>query len=221
VALDLGAVVARQLLFGIADCGCEDNSGGLTVTIDQTACEADLARCLADLTACFSGGQGLAINTLQCLYPILSQRTADLTTASVNLGVCDAQASQCETDLVTEQNALATCQATNMTTSEMLADCDTSLNTCLGNPLLSDTDGDGVPDPLDRCPNSAVGTTVDTAGCSRAQFCATFDATTPLGARACRRADWQNDQPTASSPKDCVVNRGIPGPQDDRCVAVQ
>ena len=33
-------------------------------------------------------------------------------------------------------------------------------------PLLADTDGDGVTDDLDQCPNTPTGETVDANGCS-------------------------------------------------------
>jgi len=112
---------------------------------------------------------------------------------------CDADLGQCHTGLATASADLATCR---------------------GNALLQDADADGVPDPLDKCANTPAGVEADDAGCSQAQFCARFDATTRDGARACKRADWKNDEPLMKRPTeaDCTVDKGAPGPEDDRCV---
>jgi hypothetical protein len=82
-----------------------------------------------------------------------------------------------------------------------------------------DNDGDGEADTTDRCPDSAAGNAVDSAGCSVSQFCAAFDATTRVGARSCKRADWQNDEPLLE-PKDadCTIQKGDKGRADDKCV---
>jgi hypothetical protein len=129
---------------------------------------------------------------------------------------CDTDLGQCHADLAACQSdtALAQCRAD-------LATATTDLAACLTDPLLRDSDADGVPDPLDRCPGTPSGEPVDDAGCSLAQFCGKFDATTRDGARACRRVDWKNDEPLLSSPKDCMVDRGGRGSADDRCVPAQ
>lgn len=62
---------------------------------------------------------------------------------------------------------------------------------------LVDSDGDGMIDRYDTCPNS-VGE-VDQTGCSKAQFCAY--QTTPT---ACRHVDWQNDEPNGNRPRECL-----------------
>lgn len=62
--------------------------------------------------------------------------------------------------------------------------------------MLIDTDGDGVIDRYDTCPDS-IGD-VDQTGCNQAQFCASHTTST-----SCRYADWKNDEPTGNSPRDC------------------
>lgn len=82
----------------------------------------------------------------------------------------------------------------------------------------ADSDGDGEPDEVDRCPGTLTNA-VDGDGCSLPEFCARFDATTRDGARACRKADWKNDEPAMKAKEaDCVVDKGSNGPEDDRCV---
>jgi hypothetical protein len=61
---------------------------------------------------------------------------------------------------------------------------------------LADADGDGVPDSLDRCPQSAPEGAVDAAGCSLAEFCSAW----PRRA-TCAAADWGSDE--AVTPRDC------------------
>src|SRR5207244_5346800 len=39
----------------------------------------------------------------------------------------------------------------------------------LSGPIVTDADGDGVPDSSDLCPGTAPGATVDANGCSQAQ----------------------------------------------------
>ena len=45
----------------------------------------------------------------------------------------------------------------------------------------ADTDGDGVPDPLDQCPGTAPGATVDTNGCAQVQVDADADGICDAG----------------------------------------
>lgn len=116
---------------------------------------------------------------------------------------CDADRAQCQSDL------------TACTTTAGV--CAVDLTSCRANPLLADTDGDGRPDPLDRCPGTASGAAVDSDGCSQAQFCGTFDATTRDGVRACKKADWRNDEPLMRSrDANCVIDRHV---QPARCAA--
>ena len=70
-----------------------------------------------------------------------------------------------------------------------------------------DSDNDSVPDPIDLCSNTASGDPVDTDGCSVDQFCDFFDASTKTGERACKAADWQDDEPTQKHPSDCKVQK--------------
>lgn len=76
--------------------------------------------------------------------------------------------------------------------ADNLAACVAVAETC----IVPDEDGDGLLDTRDACPGSLPDASVDTAGCSQEQFCATFD-----NGRLCRRADWRNDEPLRA--RDC------------------
>ena len=90
----------------------------------------------------------------------------------------------------------------------LIADYRARLAGCESDARLHDADGDGEPDALDRCPGTAPGAPVDDAGCSPAQFCASFDVSTAQGALHCRFADWRNDEPLmALFGGDCHVER--------------
>jgi hypothetical protein len=81
--------------------------------------------------------------------------------------------------------------------------CNQSTGVC---ETLGEADGDGEADATDACPGTPSGTPVDAAGCSQAQFCAGFDIVTQK--RACKRADWQNDEPLMkASQADCRVDK--------------
>lgn len=93
------------------------------------------------------------------------------------------------------------------------------LDRCLGEALRTDSDGDGVANVNDNCPETGSGAETDGSGCSLDQFCFGFDATQASGFRSCRKADWQNDEPLMRNlERDCDVNRGGPGRDDDRCM---
>ena len=99
-----------------------------------------------------------------------------------NVGSCPGSLSQCQSDLGQCQSDLGTATA--------------------------DADGDGVGDAADLCPGTPASTEVDSDGCSRAQFCAEFDATMKLGQKECKKADWKNDEPLLSGKtQDCTVNK--------------
>jgi hypothetical protein len=84
----------------------------------------------------------------------------------------------------------------------------------------ADADADSARDQDDVCPSTPAGQAVDQAGCSQAEFCATFDAKTKTGAKACKQADWKNDEPLLKkkADRDCTVDKGAKGGADDRCV---
>ena len=84
--------------------------------------------------------------------------------------------------------------------------------------LTADSDGDGLPDARDACPATPTGAAVDQRGCSQVEFCAAIGATTPARRKACRLADWRNDQPLRKKDADCRVTRGEPGGPSLRCV---
>jgi hypothetical protein len=70
------------------------------------------------------------------------------------------------------------------------------------------------------CQGTAAATAIDAEGCSQGEFCAQFDATTRDGARACKKADWKNDEPTmrVRTGRDCVIDTGTPAKGDETCV---
>jgi cysteine-rich repeat protein len=90
----------------------------------------------------------------------------------------------------------------------LIADYRARLASCEADARLRDGDGDGEPDVKDRCPGTLPGAPVDDAGCSLAQFCASFDVSTVQGALRCRFADWGNDEPLMGLlGGDCRVER--------------
>jgi len=62
----------------------------------------------------------------------------------------------------------------------------------------SDSDGDGVSNNQDICPNSRFGEEVDQFGCDPFQFCGQFSCGT-----SCSQADWQDNE--GANPNDCVT----------------
>ncbi|HYC57515.1 MAG TPA: hypothetical protein VEL28_21465 [Candidatus Binatia bacterium] len=91
---------------------------------------------------------------------------------------------------------------------------DDSLATCEA--ALADTDQDGVLDAFDDC-DTGDALEVDASGCSREEFCASFDANTLLGKKGCVRADWKNDQSVLPKrlERDCkVLAEGGPEPEN-------
>lgn len=123
-----------------------------------------------------------------------------MTQAAADLAQATAAGAQCQTELSQIQSDLAAAQA------QLAA-------------ATADADQDGKRDLDDLCPNTASGAAVDPAGCSQAQFCAQFDATTRQGKRACKRADWNNNEPAMGhADRDCMVFRSAAGAMDDRCL---
>jgi len=91
-----------------------------------------------------------------------------------------------------------------------LAECEADLGTCEEDlaSAAADADGDGVGDATDACAATPAATDVDALGCSRAEFCATFDVATKIGLKSCKKADWENDEPLISKKTaDCVLNK--------------
>jgi hypothetical protein len=105
----------------------------------------------------------------------------------------DEELAQCTTSL-----AQATTDLTQAMTD--LTDAQTALAV-----TTSDVDGDGVPDVRDGCAATAAGAAVDDAGCSQGQFCGALPAGTKAERRACKKADWKNDEPLmATRQADCT-----------------
>ncbi len=182
---------------------------------DLSACTEVLPQCEVDLSTCQGSLTASEDQRIQCGAD-LSACTTDLSGTQTNLTACTTDLGTCQGDLQATQNALGTSNAA-------LATCNGDLSICEANLLLQDGDGDGVPDPLDRCPSTPAAQPVDDAGCSQAQFCAQFDAATRDGAKACKKADWKNDEPLMKPAKeaDCAVDKGLKGTEDDTCVPAQ
>ena len=69
---------------------------------------------------------------------------------------------------------------------------------------MPDSDGDGIIDSNDSCPNTASGNQVDGKGCSIAQFCNQFNPLESLkSVFFCISADWKNNE--GKNPKDCFI----------------
>jgi hypothetical protein len=62
--------------------------------------------------------------------------------------------------------------------------------------MTADADADTVPDQRDTCASTPAGQFVDQAGCSQAQFCGALPVTTKAERKACKLADWKNDEPS-------------------------
>lgn len=99
---------------------------------------------------------------------------------------------QCRIDRADRDASLLAC-------STGLAACSADLFACTRS-IPTDSDGDGEFDVRDECPQTPSGAPIDAAGCSRAQFCASYSGSVPQ----CLAADWNNDQPRAANPGDCT-----------------
>jgi len=85
-----------------------------------------------------------------------------------------------------------------------LAMCEVDLDTATG-----DADADGALDVVDGCPATPAGEAVDAAGCGLTEFCAGFEVASKAGRKACKKADWQNDEPTMKGKqRDCRFDKG-------------
>jgi hypothetical protein len=82
--------------------------------------------------------------------------------------------------------------------NEQLAECQADLSQTQQtlDSMTADADADGVPDQRDGCASTPAGQFVDQAGCSQAQFCGALPVTTKSQKKACKLADWQNDEPS-------------------------
>jgi len=152
-----------------------------------------------------------------------AQCEADLAQCLANQTSCPADLSQAQQDLAVCQDTLASTQSTVTETQAALSTCESNLSTVDAEltSATADTDGDGVRDLGDDCPNTPPSVAVDQQGCSQAQFCDAVSVQDATGRKTCLRADWQNDEPLMNSrARDCAIDRNLPGPADDRCVAI-
>jgi hypothetical protein len=74
--------------------------------------------------------------------------------------------------------------------------------------VLADADDDGVLDGSDACADTPAATAVDAVGCSLAQFCGGLEVSTKTGQKACKKADWGNDEPLiGKKTADCLYDK--------------
>jgi hypothetical protein len=92
-----------------------------------------------------------------------------------------------------------------------LAACNASLETMRGElqAATADADGDGRRNQDDACADTPAGAAVDQTGCSQAQFCGAIAVADKAGRNACKKADWQNDEPLLKKKRDldCVYSK--------------
>jgi hypothetical protein len=69
---------------------------------------------------------------------------------------------------------------------------------------IGDACNDGEADATDACADSPASVPVDMAGCSQAQFCASFSGAGVIGMSICAASDWRNDEPLWRA-DDCSV----------------
>jgi hypothetical protein len=113
------------------------------------------------------------------LFPSGQPTDEELEQCTTSLGQMTTDLAQAMTDLADAQTALAV--------------------------TSSDVDADGVPDVRDGCAGTPGGAAVDSAGCSQAQFCGALPAGTKAERKACKKADWKNDEPLMSTRQaDCA-----------------
>ena len=121
-----------------------------------------------------------------------------------------AALTQCRDDLTDANDALTTATTALATATTNLNQCTTDLTQCDADAAAAaaDTDGDGRRNVDDACPGTAAAAAVDVQGCSQQQFCAAFPVTSGPERKACKKADWKNDEPAMKgSERDCSYDR--------------
>lgn len=161
--------------------------------------------------------------------PFPNDRDNEQAQCEADLAQCIADQTSCPADLAQAQQDLSTCQSTLVSTQTTLAETQTALTTCTSDlsgveaqlaSETADSDGDGVRDLDDDCTGTPPAVDVDRQGCSQQQFCNAISVLDSTGRKLCLRADWKNDEPLMKTrERDCAIDRNLPGPADDRCVA--
>jgi outer membrane protein assembly factor BamB len=110
------------------------------------------------------------------------------------------EAAACRADRASLEQELAAASQELDQTQAALQECQAA--------AVRDSDGDGVRDVADLCPDTSAGAPVDATGCSQQQFCATHVPTSIAGAALCVLAEWPGDP---SSTPDCRVTVNASG----------
>jgi hypothetical protein len=106
---------------------------------------------------------------------------------------------QCRDDLTSANASLATATAALASANADLATCTAAL--AAG---ATDSDNDGRRDVDDACAGTPASTAVDAEGCSQSQFCQAQPVATSQERTACKKSDWNNDEPRMKgNEKDC------------------
>lgn len=124
--------------------------------------------------------------------------------------VCDPFPNDPDNELVQCLADLEAITADHDACHEELEDVETELGDAMAALMVAtaDADGDGRRDQDDRCADTTSGGAVDDAGCSQAQFCTAIDVSTGAGKKACKKADWGNDEPIMKKrDRDCSYDK--------------
>jgi hypothetical protein len=109
----------------------------------------------------------------------------------------DGRGDACDPFPATRDDLSAQCAADILDARSRESGLHADLAQCVATGFL-DGDRDGERDGTDACPLTPASAPVDSAGCSRSEFCAQQP---PV---SCARADWRNDQPGVKKPRDCA-----------------
>jgi hypothetical protein len=157
--------------------------------------------------------QGLAPQVGECeaellsCYETTSGLVGELTTSEAGLTICAGSLFTCQADLTQAGADIESCNASRVGLESDVASCGDQVSAAAveiaaleveRDALVAaavDTDADGVHDLVDSCSATPLGEGVDDSGCSLPQFCSSVDVNEAAGRRACKRLDWQNDEP--------------------------
>lgn len=185
----------------------------------QDACPETLLACNADFEHCLAEADASMDLLLACTANLGASNSA-LDSCTDSLRACAQGRTACESDLATCDAALALAEAELVTCSEERGDLAEQLDDCTAALAVAHEDGDvdGIPDSIDRCPDSETDI-VDSEGCTVTQFCARFATDDMRLSKLCKRADWRNDEPMMrGGDRDCMFVRSIQAAGESGCV---